>query len=156
MCRRHACLFAIVAALALASCAAPGTLTAEMRPVVACLYDRIKTHPGMLSVKVYAINDDREYQVEFTFRGKEGTTLTGTLGVYPGANPDGSFAYTNESPRGQPDNNGLEELDFLGGEWDEETMTTCHLMPTLDSSVWFGPGPRPEPVRRRVEMPGKR
>jgi hypothetical protein len=148
---RLACLFAT---LALASCAAPGTLTAEMRPVVTCLYDRIKAHPGMLSVAVYAINGDREYQVEFTFRGKAGTTLIGTLGVYPGANPDGTYAYTNESPRGQPDNNGLEELDFLGGEWDEDTMTMCHLMPTLMDEYWFGKDPPPKPVRRRVEMPG--
>lgn len=120
-----------------------------MRQVVTCVYDKVRIHPGILSVDVYAIGTNM-YSVEYKFRHK-GRIFTGALGIHDGVSSDGNYDYTNETPPGQPDDSGSVELDFLGNSI-LEMYEKCHLMPTLDDTIRLGDVPATAPLRRKIDM----
>jgi len=124
----------------------------KMRAVVTCVYDIVRSNPNLISTEVFSIGD-YEYVIEYKFKQND-TIFTGGMGISDGVDTDGNYSYFNETPRGQADNNGLVELQFLTVEI-QRAMRQCHLMPTLDSMRGILPSlPPPPPVR--VIMPGQR
>jgi hypothetical protein len=84
----------------------------------------VRSRVGLLSIDVYAVGSE-EYMVEYKFRHK-GRIFTGGIGLHDEV-VDGNYAYTNETPSGQPDNDGFVELNFLGDIAIEDMYTKCHL-----------------------------
>jgi len=142
---------ALLISIAVNSPVAAAELKPAMRKVVNCVYDMVRSHAGILSTDVYSIGK-AEYIVEYKFRGDRGAMFTGGMGIWTDAGPDGNFMYTNETPSGQPDNNGSVELDYLGDEFFTHLYAKCHLMPSFDDTIRLA-GTPPDPPREKVDMP---
>jgi hypothetical protein len=108
----------------------------------------VRAYPGVLSTEVYSIGTEK-YVVEYSFRNSRGALFTGGIGIGDLVLSDGLHMYTNDTPSGQPDNNGFVELDFLRNTI-EEMYENCHLAPSFDNSVRLLDAPAP--VRKKIDM----
>jgi hypothetical protein len=120
-----------------------------MQTVVTCVYDMVRSKPGVLSIDVYAVGTEK-YVIEYTFRDK-GTAFTGGIGINEDIMSDGNYMYTNDTPSGQPDDHGSVELDFLGDATLDEMYEKCHLMPGFDDRINLSG--TPDPVWQKIDMP---
>lgn len=119
-----------------------------MQSVVSCVYNIVRSRPGVLSMEVYSVGTEK-YVIAYKFQD-HGTTLTGGIGVHDG-DANGKYLYTNDTPSGQPDNSGLVELDFLGYRTIDEMSATCHLMPGFDDTMRVRG--KTDPPWQKVDMP---
>jgi hypothetical protein len=142
------CAGSLVSLVLGSSYAAATSIRPAMQIVVTCSYNMVRSKPGLLSVEVYAVGTEK-YVIEYTFRDK-GRTFTGGIGIHDGIDSDGTYMYTNDTPSGQPDDDGGVELNFLGNTI-EEMYGKCHLMPGLDDTIKL-PG-TPDPVWQKIDLP---
>ena len=120
-----------------------------MQTVVTCVYDVVRSKPGVLSIAVYTVGAEK-YVVEYKFREK-GQIFTGGIGIHDFILNDGKHLYTNDTPRRQPDHHGMVELNFLGTQTIRRMYEKCNLAPGFDDTIRLQGDP--EPQWQKVDMP---
>jgi len=134
--------------LILHSMASAASIRPAMQGVGTGVYNMVRSKPGVLAVNVYEAGTEM-YVIEYKFQDKE-RIFTGGIGIHDVILNDGEYFYTNETPRGQPDDHGLVELDFLGST-SRDMIEKCHLAPGFDDTV---KAPNvPDPPRQKIDMP---
>jgi hypothetical protein len=146
------CAASLFGVLAIPSGAAASAtdIRPAMRTVVTCVYDMVRSHAGILSVEVYAVGNEK-YEVEYKFRDK-GRILRGGIGIWDDIMPNGKHSYSNDFPRGQSDDSGSVEMEFLGQKMIGDMHKKCHLIPGFDNT-FVAPGSSPPPWRK-IDMSG--
>lgn len=143
------CAGSLTSVVLASACAAETGIRPAMRTVVTCVYDIVRSKPGLLSTDVYTVGTEK-YVIEYTFRDKN-TLFTGGIGISDYVVSGDTHMYTNDTPSEQPDRDGIVELDFLGDATFKEMYGKCHLMPVFDNT-FRSPGD-PVPVWQKIDMP---
>jgi hypothetical protein len=142
------CMAPLGSVLIVHSIAYATSIRPAMQGVVTCVYNILRSKPGVLGINVYDAGTEK-YVIEYDFRDKD-RLFTGGIGIHDIILNDGKYFYTSETPRGQPDNHGLVELEFLGNT-SFDMIEKCHLAPGFDDTVKV---PNiPDPPRQKIDMP---